>query len=330
MSKGIDISSYQKGLKIKANNGYNFVILRGGYTGYGTGVSLHKDPCFEDFYKQCKNNNIPVGVYWYSCANTYQKGVNEANYLYENCLKGKEFEYPIYIDVEDSHHQLKSKTGTTDAIIGFCETLENKGFYVGIYANADWFKNHIETNRLNAYDKWLAQWTSKRPTFMTYGLWQNSDSGNISGFRIDTDFSYKDYPTIIKSSKLNGFSESNTNQNTSSKKSNEEIAKEVIEGKWGNGSERKKLLEENGYNYNDIQNIVNNIIKNNQTKIITIGTKVKTTSPGNGASDGSGKTAKSGITGKIGKIINGAKYPYLVKKLGIPIGWYKESSLQIL
>jgi len=41
------------------------------------------------------------------------------------------------------------------------------------------------------------------------------------------------------------------------KKTNEEIAKEVIAGKWGNGNARKKALEKAGYDYNVIQKIVN-------------------------------------------------------------------------
>ena len=44
---------------------------------------------------------------------------------------------------------------------------------------------------------------------------------------------------------------------TPTKKTNEEIAKEVIQGKWGVGSERKKKLTEAGYNYSEIQAIVN-------------------------------------------------------------------------
>ena len=40
------------------------------------------------------------------------------------------------------------------------------------------------------------------------------------------------------------------------KKTNQEIAKEVIQGKWGNGEERKKKLTEAGYNYNTIQKLV--------------------------------------------------------------------------
>lgn len=43
----------------------------------------------------------------------------------------------------------------------------------------------------------------------------------------------------------------------SSKKSNEQIADEVIAGKWGNGDARKTALQNAGYNYNTIQKIVN-------------------------------------------------------------------------
>lgn len=45
------------------------------------------------------------------------------------------------------------------------------------------------------------------------------------------------------------------------KKTNEEIANDVINGKFGNGEQRKKLLKEAGYIYNDIQKIVNRILK---------------------------------------------------------------------
>lgn len=44
---------------------------------------------------------------------------------------------------------------------------------------------------------------------------------------------------------------------TSNKKSNEEIANEVIKGLWGNGADRKNKLQAAGYDYNAIQKIVN-------------------------------------------------------------------------
>lgn len=257
--KGLDISSYQKGIsldKIK-NAGYEFLILRAGFTGYGTGVSYNKDNQFENFYDQAKSKNIPVGAYWYSCANTKEKGIAEANYMYENCLKGKKFEFPIYIDVEDTHWQKNNKTGTTDAIIGFCETLENKGYYVGIYSSYYWFNSVLDTDRLNDYDKWLACWCTNKPNLKwSYGLWQNSDNGIVAGQKVDTNISYIDYPTIIKNKGLNGYS------SQSEKKSNEEIANEVIAGEWGNGEERKTKLTNAGYDYNAIQSIVNSKLSN--------------------------------------------------------------------
>jgi GH25 family lysozyme M1 (1,4-beta-N-acetylmuramidase) len=102
--EGIDISQYQKGIDFDSiKNQYDFVILRGGYTGYGSTRPLVKDECFEEFYKACKDRGIPVGVYWYSCANSKKFGKMEASFLYDNCLKGKKFQYPVYIDVEDVH-----------------------------------------------------------------------------------------------------------------------------------------------------------------------------------------------------------------------------------
>ena len=45
------------------------------------------------------------------------------------------------------------------------------------------------------------------------------------------------------------------------KKSITEIAKEVIQGKWGNGADRKNRLEKAGYNYNEVQKKVNTLLK---------------------------------------------------------------------
>lgn len=45
------------------------------------------------------------------------------------------------------------------------------------------------------------------------------------------------------------------------KKNVEEIAREVIAGKWSNGNARKTLLEKAGYNYREVQNMVNKLLK---------------------------------------------------------------------
>lgn len=52
-----------------------------------------------------------------------------------------------------------------------------------------------------------------------------------------------------------------TPTSTAITKSNEELAKEVIAGKWGNGSARKTALTKAGYDYKAIQSLVNKLLK---------------------------------------------------------------------
>ena len=54
--------------------------------------------------------------------------------------------------------------------------------------------------------------------------------------------------------------DSNGKQVYPAKKSVDEVAREVIQGKWGNGAERKKRLTDAGYDYNEVQKKVNQMI----------------------------------------------------------------------
>ena len=62
--------------------------------------------------------------------------------------------------------------------------------------------------------------------------------------------------SVVKKYNLTKFDGANV-----AKKSNEEIAKEVIDGKWGNGAERKNRLTQAGYSYSAIQAIVNKLVR---------------------------------------------------------------------
>lgn len=212
MNKGIDISKHQNGLNLAnvKNAGYSFVIIRGGYTGQSK-RSHQKDNCFEKFYAQAKQLGLLVGCYWYSCAKTYSEGAQEAMFLYNNCLQGKQFEMPIYIDVEDSKWQTSDAKGVTDAILGFCDYLEDKGYYVGVYSSLSWFGKQIQVNRLGKITKWVARWqqsANNKPnvSFSSFDMWQYTDSAKVGGKTVDSDICYIDFPKVIKSKGLNGFS----------------------------------------------------------------------------------------------------------------------------
>lgn len=57
------------------------------------------------------------------------------------------------------------------------------------------------------------------------------------------------------------------NSQNATLKSEDEIAREIIAGKWGNGAERKQRLIEAGYNYDSVQALVNKYL--NQTQPFT-------------------------------------------------------------
>ena len=93
---GIDVSEWQGDINWNKVD-TDFCIIR---AGYGKSVS-QKDKKFEVNYSGCKANSIPCGVYWYSYAVTPEEAVSEANACLE-IIKGKQFEYPIYFDVEQN------------------------------------------------------------------------------------------------------------------------------------------------------------------------------------------------------------------------------------
>lgn len=222
--KGIDISKHNAGLKLGdvKKAGYDFVILRGSVTGYGADRRLSKDTYFEYFYQQAKKVGLLVGAYHYSCAKTYAEGENEARFLYENCLKGKQFEMPIYIDVEELRWQSNEKNGVTDAILGFCNFLESKKYYAGVYSSLSWFGTKIDVARLNSITKWVARWSigaNQKPqvAFSAFDMWQYTDSAKVGGIRVDSDICYRDFTKAIKDLGLNGFGKVSESLNPSAK-----------------------------------------------------------------------------------------------------------------
>lgn len=207
---GIDISTHQKGMdlaKAKAE-GVKFVVLRGAY-----GTS--KDKQFETHYKNAKDNDLMVGVYLYSLATTVEKAKAEANALIKNVLKGKQFELPIYFDIEDKKQKALTKRQNTDLTKAFCEVLEANGYYAGIYAGKSFLNDYLIDSELQEYAHWVAQWYTKctyKGNEGVLGMWQFGGETNLlRSTRIsnmdpcDQDYLLIDYPSIIKAAGLNGF-----------------------------------------------------------------------------------------------------------------------------
>ena len=202
---GIDISVWQKDMNLSQakTEGVNFAIIRGAY-------GNKKDTAFESNYAKAKANGLGVGVYWWTRAVNEAQVKEEAQLLIDNCLKGKQFEYPIYIDVEDSLLSNLGKSKVDAIITAACTTLEKAGYYAGFYLNENWYKNKCNGSTLSKrFTVWLAKWSKAEQT--SYPMWQFGGESNyirgnkVAGVVCDQDYCFVDFPTIIKNSGLNGY-----------------------------------------------------------------------------------------------------------------------------
>lgn len=202
-ANGIDVSKWQgdsiNWTSVK-NAGYEFAILRAGYGRYEN----QKDTCFETNYANAKAAGLDVGAYHFSYARTVEEAKIEAQVCLE-WLDGKEFEYPVFYDVE-SQTDLGAEL-TSDIIDAFCTELENAGYYVGVYSYAYYLNNYIEKETLEKYPVWVAHFDVSAPSFTGHDMWQYTDTGTVSGISgsVDLNYCYTDFKTYIKSNKLNGF-----------------------------------------------------------------------------------------------------------------------------
>ena len=214
LMKGIDVSTYQKNVdynKVKAA-GYDFVIIR---AGYGR-VASQKDAEMETHYKNAKSAGMHVGFYWYNYAVTPDDALTEAKVCAE-ILKGKQFDMPVYYDIEEQKTYNTGRANVDKIARTFCEYMESQGYFCGIYGGEHLVKNLLYPETASRFAFWYAQYLTN-PRYTDFGMWQFSIAGasvgnnpfgvppvpGVSG-QCDVDRCYVDYPSRIKSLKLNGY-----------------------------------------------------------------------------------------------------------------------------
>lgn len=206
----LDVSKFQPNINYaetaKAVKG---VILRCGLTYWGK-QNKGVDPCFEKHYKGFKAAGVPVGVYYYSAADSVAKAKAEAAKCLE-IIKGKKLEFPVYFDMENNERQGKL-TGAQRYEIAdaFLSTVEAAGYFVGFYSYTS-FINQMGTAYFNKladkYTIWLADYRTKYDKKLRRDMHQYTSSGSVRGIsgRVDLNHCYKDFPAIIKGAGLNGY-----------------------------------------------------------------------------------------------------------------------------
>lgn len=236
----IDVSSHQGKIDweaVKASGKVYGAIIR---SGYGNNDKKQDDAQFVRNADECVRLGIPFGVYLYSYANCTSQIDSEVKHTLRLLEPYKDkLSFPVYFDSEEKGTQGFAAQGAKR----YCEAITKAGYKAGVYASRSWWQSYL--NGVDAWSKWVAQWSSAKPTIAGMDLWQYTDKGSIPGIKGNVDCSY---------SYMDADSEPAPQQE---KKTNAEIAQEVIDGKWGNGSERKARLTMGGYDYAAVQAIVN-------------------------------------------------------------------------
>lgn len=213
-SKGIDVSHWQGTIdwdNVK-KAGIEFAIIKAG----GSDAGFYTDSKWEANYKGAKAAGIPIGAYYFvgkDCVTAAAGKADAERFL--QILKGKQLEYPVYMDNEAQ--PTSAKAGITEATIVFCETMEAAGYFVGIYGSAvSGFKERMDDTKLTPYAHWVAQYASKCSYKGDYGIWQYSSKGSVGGIsgNVDLDYGYIDYPTIIKDGGFNGYTKTESEDST--------------------------------------------------------------------------------------------------------------------
>ncbi len=161
---------------------------------------------------------IECGTYWYSYALTVEEAQQEAEACYE-IIKDYDFKYPVYFDIEDPSQTNLSAAQISAIIETFCTTLQEKGYYVGLYSYANFLTTHVFETVLKKYDVWVAHFDVPQPDFSgEYGMWQYSSTGSVNGIagNVDMDYSYINYPYLISPENYTPPVTTTTNTGTSS------------------------------------------------------------------------------------------------------------------
>jgi len=200
--QGVDLSYHQGKIdwpRVRAA-GVEFAMLRVGGRGYGiqTGGSIFADTQFEANIKGALENDIHVGVYFFSQAISVEEALEEARYVLSK-IEGYDVRFPVVFDWENitsasRTDNISSKT-LTDCAIAFCDAVAEAGYIPMIYFNNYISMNLYDMGRLGDYDFWLAQYRATPDYPYHFTMWQYTDKGRVDGISesVDMNISFVDY-----------------------------------------------------------------------------------------------------------------------------------------
>lgn len=173
--RGIDISSWQKGISPASINSVDFAILK-----ISEGQTW-VDPCFDEFYNAA---TIPLGAYVYSHATTEAEARAEATHAL-HLANGRKLPLGIYIDVEEQKQLALRDSVLTAVVKAFCDTIKEGGYRAGAYGSNGQLWAKVGLSYLgDDVIMWTAQWGG-RPS--KGDVWQFTSTDRVDGYGGNVD-----------------------------------------------------------------------------------------------------------------------------------------------
>ena len=197
---GLDISKTQGFIDynklVKA--GVDFVMLRVGARGYGTG-QLVLDEYYVDNIKGATDASLHVGLYFSSQAITKEEAVEEANMVISQIGEYK-IDYPIVFEMQTILNDT-SRTGSltkearTDIAIAFLDTIKAAGYIPMFRGDKEWLLTKVDLSKLTSYDVWLSEEGDLPDYPYQFSMWQYNKSGTVDGIvgNVSLNVSFIDY-----------------------------------------------------------------------------------------------------------------------------------------
>ena len=250
---GVDVSSNNYTVDWKAlHDTYDVrcAMLRAGFG------KNNADSRITENIKGCKENNIKIGYYWFSYALSVSDAENEADYC---CDYADRYGCDIGVayDWEYDREEYAKKCGVNitnnmrvEFASAFLKRVEKRGYRAILYDNIDYLVNRGLSTLLGNYDLWLAEWGTNSPDYKCI-IWQYGVKtlGNLGDFDVNIFYFNKD----IKKDICDYIDKQQYNNYLKK-------AFEVINGKYGSGTQRRDKIRALGYDYEMVQFLVNYIL----------------------------------------------------------------------
>ncbi|NBJ91574.1 glycoside hydrolase family 25 protein [Parablautia muri] len=198
--KGIDVSKHQGEIEWDkvAEDGVSYAFIRAGYRGSSEG-KLIEDEFFVDNMEGAAENDVDIGIYFYTQAMTPKEAKEEAEFVIE-LIEPYDVDYPVVLDLEETESASArtaemTKEEFTKVAIAFCETIKEAGYTPMIYGNLKTFMIMLDLEQIEDYEKWFAYYDETVYFPYAFNIWQYSSKGSIAGIKGDVDLNIcmKDY-----------------------------------------------------------------------------------------------------------------------------------------